>query len=126
MAFLYGVGGSGVRSVVGKNGYFHYMIKPVFIFANRRTFVQNFLRKVVGRNGNTVRNVGDLVGKRTNYAVILFPVDFKHFESFLALNLFAAQALICGFCGLCLYVAFYARAYSVLVGGTKYRFFVKA
>lgn len=61
MAFLYGVGGSGVRSVVGKNGYFHYMIKPVFIFANRRTFVQNFLRKVVGRNGNTVRNVGDLV-----------------------------------------------------------------
>jgi hypothetical protein len=81
MAFLYGVDSSGARSVVRKNGYFHYMVKPVFVLSYRRTFVQNFLRKVGGGNGNTVRNVGELVGKRADNAVILFPVDSKHFTS---------------------------------------------
>ena len=57
------------------------MVKPVFVLSYRRTFVQNFLRKVGGGNGNTVRNVGELVGKRADNAVILFPVDSKHFTS---------------------------------------------
>lgn len=72
MAFLHGIGRCRVRRVGRKNGHFDDVIKPVFVLAYRRTFVQDFLRKVGGGNGNTVRNVGELVGKRANYAVILF------------------------------------------------------